>query len=58
MTTTQPPCQKCEDTPKDTNHSHCPKCNAVDGYRYWEDAWANNWACDNCGYKFRYSLGD
>ena len=40
-------------------HSHCPKCGAL-GLRFWEDAWANNWACGavGCGYTSRYSLGD
>lgn len=41
-----------------TEHSHCPKCGEFASFRFWEDAWANNWACDNCGYASRYSLGD
>lgn len=50
-------CQQCDVIGE--AHSHCPKC-GVHNLRFWQDAWADNWACDaaGCDYTRRYSMGD
>lgn len=49
-------CRKCAVIGE--NHSHCPKCSALEEFSVVDTMWGIDSKCTACGYKSYYSLGD